>query len=106
MINTKKIGYLGPEGTFSNEAVLQITDDSTLITPYDTIMDIFVSLENGEIDEAIVPIENSTEGSVLVTLDLLTEYDFKIKSELFLPIKTQSVIFFISSIFSSSTFPP
>jgi len=87
MINTKKIGYLGPEGTFSNEAVLQITDDSTLITPYDTIMDIFVSLENGEIDEAIVPIENSTEGSVLVTLDLLTEYDFKIKSELFLPIK-------------------
>lgn len=87
MINTKKVGYLGPEGTFSNEAVLQVTDDSTLIIAYDTIMDIFVSLENGEIDEAIVPIENSTQGSVLVTLDLLTEYNFKVKAELFLPIK-------------------
>lgn len=87
MNNSKKIGYLGPEGTFSNEAVLKIVNDKNKILAYDTILNIFEALEKGEIEEAVVPIENSTEGSVLVTLDALTRYDFKIKSELYLPIK-------------------
>lgn len=87
MKNNKQIGYLGPEGTFSHEAVLKIVDNQTMIKPYANIIDIFKSLEKSEIDEALVPIENSTEGSVLITLDALTHFNLKIKKELELPIK-------------------
>lgn len=87
MKNNKQIGYLGPEGTFSHEAVLKLVDNPTMIKPYANIIDIFKSLEKSEIDEALVPIENSTEGSVLITLDALTHFDLKIKKELELPIK-------------------
>ena len=78
MKNIRQVGYLGPEGTFSHEAVLKIVDKDTMIVPYDTIIHIFESLDNDEINEALVPIENSTEGSVLVTLDALTSFDLKI----------------------------
>lgn len=87
MKNIRQVGYLGPEGTFSHEAVLKIVDKDTMIVPYDTIIHIFESLDNDEINEALVPIENSTEGSVLVTLDALTIFDLKINKELELPIK-------------------
>lgn len=87
MKNSRQVGYLGPEGTFSHEAVLKIADNNVTIIPYDTIIHIFESLEKDEIDEALVPIENSTEGSVLVTLDALTTFDLKINKELELPIK-------------------
>ena len=87
MKKNKQVGYLGPEGTFSNEAVLKVVNDDSVIVPYDNIIHIFESLENDEIDEAIVPIENSTEGSVLVTLDALMHFDLNINKELELPIK-------------------
>ena len=71
MNKNKQVGYLGPEGTFSQQAALSIVEDNMEIIPYPNILNIFESLEKNEIDEAIVPIENSTEGSVLVTLDAL-----------------------------------
>ncbi|RAP52052.1 MAG: chorismate mutase [Methanosphaera sp. rholeuAM270] len=83
----KQVGYLGPEGTFSHEAVLKVVKDDSGIVAYDNIIKIFESLENDEITEAIIPIENSTEGSVLVTLDALTQFDLKIIKEFELPIK-------------------
>lgn len=86
MTKNKKVGYLGPEGTFSHEAVLKVVDDATKIIPYPSILNIFESLENNEIDEAVVPIENSTEGSVDITLDALTHFGIKIKGDLELPI--------------------
>lgn len=87
MNKNKQVGYLGPEGTFSQEAALNIVDNNTEIVPYPNILNIFESLENDEIDEAIVPIENSTEGSVVITLDALTHFNIKIRGELELPIK-------------------
>ena len=87
MINNKQVGYLGPEGTFSNEAALKIIDSKTTLIAFDNIMSIFDSLTKNQIDEAIVPIENSTQGSVLITLDALVHYNLKIKGEFLLPIK-------------------
>ena len=87
MIKNKQVGYLGPEGTFSHEATLKVVEKDSTIIPYSSIIHIFESLEKDEIDEALVPIENSTEGSVLVTLDALTEFDLTIVKELVLPIK-------------------
>jgi prephenate dehydratase len=87
MIDNKQVGYLGPEGTFSNEAALKVFDSNAELIPFDNIISIFESLTNEDISEAIVPIENSTEGSVLVTLDALMHYNLKIKGEFLLPIK-------------------
>ena len=86
MINTKQVGYLGPEGTFSNEATIKITGSEDTLVAFDNIVSIFEALADNEIEEAVVPIENSTEGSVLVTLDALMHYNLKIKGEFLLPI--------------------
>ena len=67
-----RVGYLGPEGTFSHQAVLDadVAEDAeavALATLYDTVM----AVQDGLVDAALVPIENSLEGSVDVTLDTL-----------------------------------
>jgi prephenate dehydratase len=66
------VGYLGPEGTFSEEALLaSAAPDATRPVPLATIYDAVMALRRGEVEWAIVPIENSLEGSISVTLDLL-----------------------------------
>jgi prephenate dehydratase len=65
-----RVGYLGPEGTFSHQALLDadaMHEAVGLPTLYDTVM----AVEDGAVDAALVPIENSLEGSVDVTLDTL-----------------------------------
>ena len=82
------IGYLGPAGTFSQEAAIRYTRgrDYKLI-PYVSITDLIRAADRCEVDEAIVPIENSIEGSVTATLDLLAwESHLKIKGEILVPI--------------------
>jgi prephenate dehydratase len=67
-----RVGYLGPEGTFSEEALLaSAAPDATRPVPLATIYDAVMALRRGEVEWAIVPIENSLEGSIRVTLDLL-----------------------------------
>jgi prephenate dehydratase len=67
-----RVGYLGPEGTFSEEAVLaSVAADSVEPVPLGTIYETVVALQNGEVEWAVVPIENSLDGSISVTLDLL-----------------------------------
>ena len=67
-----RVGYLGPEGTFSHQALLDAEVDGemepvALATLYDTVM----GVQDGVVEAALVPIENSLEGSVDVTLDTL-----------------------------------
>lgn len=64
------IGYLGPDGTFSHTAALHAFPDSPL-KAYSTIYSLLMAVEQGKIEKAIVPIENSIEGSVNITLDTL-----------------------------------
>jgi prephenate dehydratase len=69
-----RVGYLGPEGTFSEEALRSGVDtDSIDPVPSATIYDTVMALRDGALEWAIVPIENSLDGSVSVTLDLLAE---------------------------------
>ena len=68
----QRVGYLGPEGTFSEEALLASVEAETvepvaMASIYDTIK----ALREGFVRWAIVPIENSLEGSISVTLDCL-----------------------------------
>jgi prephenate dehydratase len=68
----RRVGYLGPEGTFSEEALLtSAVADAIEPCPLASIHDTVAALRAGEVAWAIVPIENSLEGSINVTLDLL-----------------------------------
>ena len=80
--STFTISYLGPEGTFSESALQGQFGKSVEKIPQETIRSIFESLDNGSSDFGIVPIENSTEGSVNATLDCLNEFDLKICGEI------------------------
>jgi prephenate dehydratase len=69
-----RIGYLGPEGTFSEEALLSGAEpDSVQPVPQASIYDTVVALREGDLEGAVVPIENSLDGSISVTLDLLAD---------------------------------
>src|SRR5262249_59389224 len=65
------VGYLGPEGTFSEEALLaSAAPDATRPVPLATIYEAVMALRRGEVEGAIVPIANSLEGSINRTLHL------------------------------------
>jgi prephenate dehydratase len=67
-----RVGYFGPEGTFTHEALLAATGGTELEqVPLPTIYDAVMAVHDGTVDRVLVPIENSLEGSVNATLDAL-----------------------------------
>lgn len=83
-----RVGYLGPPGTFSEEAVSRCDlAAGGEPVPFRTFADAYRALRRGEVDAALLPIENSIEGSVGATLDLLVaEPGPLIRRELLLPV--------------------
>ena len=85
-----KVGYLGPEGTFSEEAsaIYQKKSGSAEFIPYSTIHDLLIDTDKGKIDEGITPIENSAEGTIGIVIDtLVNEVNLKIKQEIVIPVQ-------------------
>ena len=81
-----KIAFLGPEASFTQLATSQIFQNDTFL-PQSNILDCFNAVKNGTADKAVVPLENSIEGTVSMTLDYL--FDFKnifIETEVVMPI--------------------
>jgi prephenate dehydratase len=71
-----RVGFLGPAGTFTEQALLSsCSADAVEPVAQASIYDTVAALRRGEVRWAIVPIENSLDGSVSVTLDLLAEQD-------------------------------
>jgi prephenate dehydratase len=66
-----RIAYLGPEGTYSHEAVTASGGGGAELLPFPTIHETIVAVHAGEAERALVPIENSLEGAVNATLDTL-----------------------------------
>jgi prephenate dehydratase len=67
-----RIGYLGPEGTFSHQALLDAhVPEGAVSVALPTLYDTVMAVQDGAVETALVPIENSLEGSVDVTLDTL-----------------------------------
>lgn len=87
------IGYLGPPGTFSEEALqANLADRFSALVPYPTVTQVLLAVQAGEVDSGIVPIENSIEGSVNATIDTLTfETDLLIEAELVHPVSHRLV---------------
>ena len=82
-----KIGFLGPEGTFTQTAVFKHFGHSVRALPFHTIDEVFQEVECGAADFGVVPIENSTEGSVNNTLDMFLTSPLKISGEIELKIE-------------------
>lgn len=82
-----KIGFLGPEGTFTQTAVLKHFGHSVRAMPFSTIDEVFREVESGAADFGVVPIENSSEGTVNHTLDMFLQSPLKIGGEIVLEIE-------------------
>lgn len=82
-----RISYLGPAGTFSHEAVGRHFGQSVDAEPCPSIDEVFRVAESGRTDYAVVPVENSTEGAVGRTLDLMCQTELTIVGEIRLRIQ-------------------
>lgn len=83
-----KVACLGPKGTFSEEAATQyFNPDELELTMYDTIPDVIEAIGESQVDKAIVPLENTIEGTINMTIDSLLSYDtLSIEGEMKLPV--------------------
>lgn len=80
------IAYLGPVASFSNIAAVKRFGEAADYLPVPAIKDVFGEVLKGNADYGCVPIENSTEGAVNYTYDMLADYELKIYSEVLLKI--------------------
>ncbi len=82
-----KVAFLGPEGTFTQSAVLKHFGHSVRAMSLSSIEDVFHEVESGVADFGVVPVENSTEGTVNHTLDMFLTSPLKICGEIELRIR-------------------
>lgn len=81
-----KVAYLGPEGTFTEQATLKHFGHSAVARPMTAIDEVFREVEAGACQYGVVPVENSTEGVVNHTLDSFMDSNLKICGEVVLRI--------------------
>jgi chorismate mutase/prephenate dehydratase len=82
-----RVAYLGPAGTFSEQAAFAQFGQSISKVPCSSIDEVFRAVDAGAADFGVAPVENSSEGAVSRTLDLLLDTDLKITGEVALAIK-------------------
>lgn len=89
----KKLAFLGPHGTFTEQAARAFASGQALTpVPYPNIIEILNAVNRNEVEYGVVPMENSIEGTVNMTMDwLIHEVDLPILGELALPI-TQNLL--------------
>jgi prephenate dehydratase len=87
--NARRVGYFGPAGTFTEQALLTQPELAAMqLLPYRTVPDVLDAVESGEVDLGFVPIENSIEGTVNFTQDALVfDHDLLIQREVVLDIE-------------------
>jgi chorismate mutase/prephenate dehydratase len=81
------IGYLGPEATYTHQAAVKNFGSGLEYMALPDIPDVFSAVESGHCDYGVVPIENSTEGAVNRSLDLLVDSELTIIAQVFLRVR-------------------
>ncbi|MBW1670035.1 MAG: prephenate dehydratase [Deltaproteobacteria bacterium] len=81
-----KLGYLGPETTFTHMAAVRFFGHAPEFVPMGNITEVFEEVERGRTDYGVVPIENSAEGTVALAMDGLCDFKVKVCGEVYLPI--------------------
>ena len=76
-----KVGYLGPEGTHTQQAALKHFGHSVKALPLASIEEVFQEVEAGHADFGVVPVENSTQGTIQSTLDMFLPSHVRICGE-------------------------
>lgn len=82
----KRVAFQGEPGAYSEMATIQYFQNSNL-APMRSLQDVFDALRQGDVDFGVVPIENSIEGSVNETYDLLLDTDFVVSGEIYLRVR-------------------
>jgi chorismate mutase/prephenate dehydratase len=82
-----RVAYLGPQGTFSQEAALKHFGGQTPSVPCVSIDEVFRQVETGTVGYGVVPVENSSEGAIGRTLDLLLSTPARVCGEVMLPVR-------------------
>jgi prephenate dehydratase len=83
-----RVAFLGPAGTYTEEALRASAPESVEEVPYPSVYETVMAVQDGTVEQAVVPIENSLEGGVAATLDALaTDADrVRIAAEVVLPV--------------------
>ncbi len=81
------VAYLGPEGTYTHQAAQRNFGSGVALKALRTIPDVFAAVEHDEAAYGVVPVENSTEGAIAHSLDMLAESDLKIVAQIYLGIE-------------------
>jgi chorismate mutase/prephenate dehydratase len=100
--NPVKVAYLGPEGTFTQQAALKHFGHSAVVIPFSAIDEVFREVEAGSVNYGVVPVENSTEGVVNHTLDNFMGSNLKICGEVELRIHQNLLVSDVTSVNSIS----
>jgi len=82
-----RIAYFGPEATYTHLAAREQFGSQATFVPVTTIPQVFAAVERAEVEYGVVPIENSTEGAVALTLDTFVESNLSIIAERSLEIR-------------------
>ena len=87
-MSVRRIAYLGPDGSFASEAARRASHKPASLQPMPTVVDVVDAVRAGACDWGVVPLENSVEGSVNVTLDELAFGDpgIYIRAEITMPV--------------------
>ncbi|MFW6413892.1 MAG: prephenate dehydratase [Verrucomicrobiota bacterium] len=86
LLTPTTIAFLGPEATFTHQAAVQYFGRSVEYMEQPRIADVFETVSRGKAAYGVVPIENTTEGSVTHTLDMFMDADLRITAEINMPI--------------------
>ncbi len=86
-MENRKIAYLGPKATFTEEASLKYFHENNNFIPVIRIDDVFRKVINGEADFGVVPVENSIAGTITDTMDLFVTTDLKIYDQVTIEIR-------------------
>ena len=86
VVGGERVAFQGEPGAYSEMATIQYFRNSNLV-PMKSLQDVFDALRQGDVDFGVVPIENSTEGSVNETYDLLLDTDFVVSGEIYLRVR-------------------
>lgn len=81
-----RVAYLGPAGTYTESAAQKHFGSAPALTSLPSIDDVFRAVESGNVDYGVIPVENSTEGAVGRSLDLLLSTSLQVCGEVHLPI--------------------
>lgn len=87
MSENLNIAYLGPEATFTHQAAVKAFGEKAGYSPAETIDEIFSMVQDDRAQRGVAPVENSNEGVVTSTMDLLVDSTLVISGEIILPIR-------------------